>query len=151
VSHTDNDQTSDEGIGDTTSAFPAHLLGELDAPGAAGVEPDVAVAGWAGRPSGAALLVVKRGPNAGSRFLLDRPVTSAGRHPGSDIFLDDLSVSRRHAEFRREGGTLWVVDVDSLNGTYVNREPVESAALANGDEIQIGKFRLVFLTGPTTG
>ena len=100
--------------------------------------------------SGSALLVVKRGPNAGSRFLLDQPTTSAGRHPDSDIFLDDVTVSRRHAEFRLEGGEFQVVDVGSLNGTYVNREPVDSAVLANGDEVQIGKFRLVFLTGPKT-
>ena len=96
------------------------------------------------------MLVVKRGPNAGSRFLLDQPTTSAGRHPDSDIFLDDVTVSRRHAEFRLEGGEFQVVDVGSLNGTYVNREPVDSAVLANGDEVQIGKFRLVFLTGPKT-
>ncbi|EUA35508.1 oxoglutarate dehydrogenase inhibitor [Mycobacterium xenopi 3993] len=101
-----------------------------------------------GLPAGSALLVVKRGPNAGSRFLLDQPTTSAGRHPDSDIFLDDVTVSRRHAEFRLEGDEFHVVDVGSLNGTYVNREPVDSAVLANGDEVQIGKFRLVFLTGP---
>ena len=73
-----------------------------------------------------------------------------GRHPDSDIFLDDVTVSRRHAEFRLENGEFQVVDVGSLNGTYVNREPVDSAVLANGDEVQIGKFRLVFLTGPKT-
>ena len=84
-------------------------------------------------PSGSALLFVKRGPNAGSRFLLDQPVTSAGRHPGSDIFLDDVTVIRRHAEFRREKGEFQVVDIGSLNGTYVNRQPVESAVLASGD------------------
>jgi pSer/pThr/pTyr-binding forkhead associated (FHA) protein len=95
-------------------------------------------------PSGSALLVVKRGPNAGARFVLNQPVAAAGRHPGSTIYLDDVTVSRRHAEFRVENGTFWVVDVGSLNGTYVNREPVESAPLADGDEIQIGKFRLVF-------
>ncbi|MBV8347308.1 MAG: FHA domain-containing protein [Mycolicibacterium sp.] len=150
VNHREKDQTSDQVSGDTTSAFPAHLLGELDAPAASGVEPDVLVV--EGLPSGSALLVVKRGPNAGSRFLLDQPVTSAGRHPGSDIVLDDVTVSRRHAEFRLENGGFQVVDVGSLNGTYVNREPVDSAVLlANGDEIQIGKFRLVFLTRPTTG
>ncbi len=99
-------------------------------------------------PPGSALLVVRRGPNAGSRFLLDTDVTTAGRHPESDIFLDDVTVSRRHAEFRREGGVFTVRDVGSLNGTYVNRERVESAALANADEVQIGKFRLVFLSGP---
>jgi len=99
-------------------------------------------------PSDSLLLVVKRGPNAGSRFRLDQPVTSAGRHPDSDIFLDDVSVSRRHAEFRSENGEYLVVDTGSLNGTYVNRKPAESVALANGDEIQMGKFRLVFLTRP---
>jgi len=95
---------------------------------------------------GSALLVVKRGPNAGSRFLLDQDVTTAGRHPDSDIFLDDVTVSRRHAEFRREGSGYSVHDVGSLNGTYVNRERIEVAALAGGDEVQIGKFRLVYLT-----
>ncbi len=96
---------------------------------------------------GSALLVVKRGPNAGSRFLLDQSVTTAGRHPDSDIFLDDVTVSRRHAEFRREGnGYTAVHDVGSLNGTYVNRERIEAAPLSGGDEVQIGKFRLVYLT-----
>ena len=77
--------------------------------------------------------------------LLDRPVTSAGRHPGSDVFLDDITVSRRHAEFRWENDELHVVDVGSLSGTFVNREPVESAALVSGDEVQMGKFRLLFV------
>jgi hypothetical protein len=95
---------------------------------------------------GSALLVVKRGPNAGSRFLLDQDVTTAGRHPDSDIFLDDVTVSRRHVEFRRDGLGFAVYDVGSLNGTYVNRERIDSAALAGGDEVQIGKFRLVYLT-----
>ena len=97
-------------------------------------------------PAGSALLVVKRGPNAGSRFLLDQDVTTAGRHPDSDIFLDDVTVSRRHAEFRREGGGFVVHDVGSLNGTYLNRERIDSSPLSNGDEVQIGKFRLVYLT-----
>ena len=151
MSHTDNDndQAPHEGTGDTTSAFRADFLGELDASAAGAAE--AGVGDIEGLPSGSALLVVKRGPNAGSRFLLDRPVTSAGRHPNSDIFLDDVTVSRRHAEFRRENGEFWIVDIGSLNGTYVNRKPVQSAVLANGDEIQVGKFRLVFLTRPTTG
>ena len=99
-------------------------------------------------PAGAAILIVKRGPNAGARFLLDQETTTAGRHPESDIFLDDVTVSRRHAEFRLNDGTFEVVDVGSLNGTYVNREPRNSQVLAIGDEIQIGKFRLVFIAGP---
>jgi pSer/pThr/pTyr-binding forkhead associated (FHA) protein len=102
-------------------------------------------------PPGTALLVVLRGPNAGSRFLLDSDFTSAGRHPDSDIFLDEVTVSRRHAEFRRDNGEFRIVDISSLNGTYVNGKPVASAMLANGDEIAIGKFRLVVLIRPTTG
>jgi pSer/pThr/pTyr-binding forkhead associated (FHA) protein len=145
VTQKDNDQTSEEVTVETTSVFRADFLNELEAPA---VAPEGAVTGVEGLPAGSALLVVKRGPNAGSRFLLDQPVTSAGRHPDSDIFLDDVTVSRRHAEFRLETGDFQVVDVGSLNGTYVNREPVDSAVLANGDEVQIGKFRLVFLTGP---
>jgi hypothetical protein len=98
-------------------------------------------------PPGSALLVVKRGPNAGSRFLLDQDVTTAGRHPDSDIFLDDVTVSRRHVDFRREpNGGFSVHDVGSLNGTYVNRQRIDSAVLAGSDEVQIGKFRLVYLT-----
>jgi FHA domain/zinc-ribbon domain len=99
---------------------------------------------------GTALLVVRRGPNAGSRFLLDSPLTEVGRRPDSDIFLDDVTVSRRHAEFYRDGGRFAVRDVGSLNGTYVNRERIEEAALSGGDEVQIGKFRLVFLQGHRT-
>jgi pSer/pThr/pTyr-binding forkhead associated (FHA) protein len=148
VSHKYNNQTSEDGTRDITYAFPAHLLGELDAPVAAGVEPHVSAV--EGLPRGSALLVVTRGPNAGSQLLLGQPVTTAGRHHSSDIFLDDVTVSRRHVEFRLEHGQFRVVDIGSLNGTFVNREPVESAVLANGDEIQIGKFRLVFLTTPTT-
>ncbi|EOM78432.1 FHA domain-containing protein [Rhodococcus rhodnii] len=135
-----------ESPAETTSVFRADFLKELD--NTSGDRSDAPVSGVEGLPAGSALLVVKRGPNAGSRFLLDQATTSAGRHPDSDIFLDDVTVSRRHAEFRQEDDEFQVVDVGSLNGTYVNREPVDSAVLANGDEVQIGKFRLVFLTGP---
>jgi pSer/pThr/pTyr-binding forkhead associated (FHA) protein len=96
-------------------------------------------------PPGTALLIVLRGPNAGSRFLLDNDFTSAGRHPDSDIFLDDVTVSRRHAEFYRHGDRFTVRDVGSLNGTYVNRDRIEEAELYGGDEVQIGKFRLLFM------
>ena len=99
-------------------------------------------------PPGTALLLVRRGPNAGARFLLDLDVTTSGRHPDSDIFLDDVTVSRRHAEFHRDSGVFTVRDVGSLNGTYVNRERVETATLGNGDEVQVGKFRLVFIAVP---
>ncbi len=95
-------------------------------------------------PAGSALLVVRRGPNAGSRFLLDSDTTTAGRHPSSDIFLDDVTVSRRHAEFVRAGEGFAVRDVGSLNGTYVNRDRIDETRLAGGDEVQVGKYRLVF-------
>jgi len=148
VSTNDGPGIPPERAPETTSVFRADFLAEAEGTEAA---PEPAVSGVDALPAGSALLVVKRGPNAGSRFLLDRDTTSAGRHPDSDIFLDDVTVSRRHAEFRREGGEFVVVDVGSLNGTYVNREPVDTAVLANGDEVQIGKFRLVFLTGPGNG
>jgi pSer/pThr/pTyr-binding forkhead associated (FHA) protein/ribosomal protein L40E len=95
-------------------------------------------------PTGSALLVVLRGPNAGSRFLLDTESVSAGRHPDSDIFLDDVTVSRRHAQFRRTTDGFVVSDVGSLNGTYVNRDRIDEVLLTNGDEVQIGKYRLVY-------
>ncbi len=102
-------------------------------------------------PRDCALLIVQRGPSAGSRFLLDSDLITAGRHPESDIFLDDVTVSRRHAEFIRGAGEFRVRDVGSLNGTYVNRERIDDSPLANGDEVQIGKFRLVFFASQQGG
>ena len=99
-------------------------------------------------PSGSALLVVKRGAADGSRFLLDTDLSKAGRHPNADIFLDDVTVSRKHAEFIRTGRTFEVRDQASLNGTYLNGVRIDSAALANGDEVQIGKFKLTFYSSP---
>ena len=102
-------------------------------------------------PVGTGMVVVKRGPNAGSRFVLEAEVTRAGRHPDSEIFLDDITVSRRHAEFVRQGKGYVVRDVGSLNGTYLNRERIDEAPLATGDEVQIGKFKLVFLAASNEG
>jgi pSer/pThr/pTyr-binding forkhead associated (FHA) protein len=102
-------------------------------------------------PAGNALLVVQRGPNAGSRFLLDKDLTTVGRHPDSDIFLDDVTVSRRHAEFSRDGDGFVVRDVGSLNGTYLNRERIESTPVGSGDEVQVGKFLLLFFTHAAGG
>ncbi len=96
---------------------------------------------------GRGVLIVKRGPNAGSKFFLDSDHTHIGRHPDSEIFLDDITVSRRHAEIRRGEDGFAIHDVGSLNGTYVNRERVEQGGLRSGDEIQVGKFKLVFLGG----
>src|SRR5215831_14522084 len=98
-------------------------------------------------PPGTGILVVKRGPNVGSRFALEKDVVQAGRHPESDIFLDDVTVSRRHADIMRTDTRYVVRDAGPPNGTYLNRERVETAPLADGDELQIGTFKLVFLTG----
>ncbi|WP_440710463.1 FHA domain-containing protein [Herbiconiux sp. YIM B11900] len=95
-------------------------------------------------PSGSALLIVRRGPSSGARFLLDTTVSTVGRHPNADIFLDDVTVSRRHAEFTRHGHTFGVKDLGSLNGTYVEGVRVDEALLDDGAEVQIGKFRLTF-------
>lgn len=95
-------------------------------------------------PSGSALLIVQRGPNQGSRFLLDQDVTTVGRHPNADIFLDDVTVSRRHSEFRRHGSKFMIHDLASLNGTYFDGVRIDSALLDDGAEVQIGKFKLTF-------
>lgn len=91
---------------------------------------------------GNALLVVNRGPGDSNRFLIDSDITNVGRHPESDIFLDDITVSRHHAKFVRAGGKLYLEDLGSLNGTYVNRTLLDGrTVLREGDEIQIGKYR----------
>jgi pSer/pThr/pTyr-binding forkhead associated (FHA) protein len=95
-------------------------------------------------PSGSALLIVRRGPNIGARFLLDSDSTTAGRHPDADIFLDDVTVSRRHTEFLRHGSAFELKDLGSLNGTYFDGVRIENALLTDGAEVQIGKFRLTF-------
>jgi hypothetical protein len=96
-------------------------------------------------PSGSALLVVRRGPNVGARFLLDADLTTVGRHPEADIFLDDVTVSRRHAEFLRSGRSFEVKDLGSLNGTYLDGNRIDGTAqLLDGAEVQVGKFRLTF-------
>jgi hypothetical protein len=106
---------------------------------------DDAVVGLLELPRGVGLLVVKRGSDVGVRFALDAAITKAGRHPESDIFLDDITVSRRHAEFVTSDQVTTIRDVGSLNGTYVNRERIEEARLSSGDEVQIGKFKLLYL------
>lgn len=141
-----------EGSSETTStisitgleAYEAEVTGQHPVPPLS-AEAQAAVDAL---PGGSALLIVRRGPNSGSRFLLDSDLTTAGRHPNSDIFLDDVTVSRRHVEFRRRSdGGFTVSDVGSLNGTYVNRQQIDSAVLTNGDEVQIGKYRLVYFAG----
>ena len=138
----------ERGSAETTMSFAGLVPPEVHEAGEAGLSEDDLDALDA-LPPGCALLIVRRGPNSGARFLLDAPRTSAGRHPSSDIFLDDVTVSRRHAEFVRGDGAggpgpFRVRDVGSLNGTYVDRERIDDRELRTGDEVQIGKFRMVF-------
>lgn len=99
-------------------------------------------------PTGSALLLVRSGAMAGARYLLDTDVTTIGRHPEADIFFDDVTVSRRHAEITRSGSSFEIIDQRSLNGTYVNGERVDRSELVNGSELRIGKFRLNFFISP---
>ncbi len=152
---------SGEGDGETTATITLGSTGSHAAPGAgpsAEAKNDtsdklrpVDAAAVDALPPGHALLVVQKGPSSGSRFLLDSDKVEAGRHPDSDIFLDDVTVSRRHAVFHREQGSFTVADVGSLNGTYVNRDRIEQVRLGDGDEVQIGKYRLVFFSGHDRG
>lgn len=133
---------------DTTISFGS--LGAIDAEptGPVGLTAEQAAAVQA-LPRTSALLVMQRGPSSGARFLLDADRTVAGRSPHADIFLDDVTVSRKHAEFVRELDDFVVRDVGSLNGTYVNRERIDAVVLKAGDEVQIGKFRMTFHPSPT--
>ena len=127
---------------DTTMTFSQEFAASLAALDSnVTVEEQDAIAAL---PSGSALLVVRRGPNSGARFLLDADLTTVGRHPEADIFLDDVTVSRRHAEFLRNGRTFQVKDLGSLNGTYFDGERIDLAVLTDGPEVQVGKFRLTF-------
>ena len=126
--------------GDTTKTIPAMTVEDRESDL---LSPDEEAAVKA-LPRGSALLIVQRGSNAGSRYLLNTDVVTAGRHQASEIFLDDISVSRKHATFTRTRQGVVVKDLGSLNGTYVNRDLVDECLLRPGDEVQLGKFRLVF-------
>jgi pSer/pThr/pTyr-binding forkhead associated (FHA) protein len=139
----DPNQDVPESPSETTSTISLPPTSDTDLGSGGGLSADDAAALDA-LPPGSALLVVQRGPSAGSRFLLDTDEVSAGRHPDSDIFLDDVTVSRRHAVFRRTEEGFTVSDVGSLNGTYVNRDRIDDVLLSSRDEVQIGKFRLVY-------
>ena len=121
---------------------PATITFTLDGESGEEIEVDLASVGAGGR------LVVTRGPNTGSEFDLEHVITTAGRHPDSDIFLDDVTVSRRHVEIERTPSGSLVRDVGSLNGTYLNQQRIEGdTPITNGDELQVGKFKLVFVLG----
>lgn len=116
-------------------------------PGSSGSLPPVGSGLAAGVGPGESVLVVQRGGSAGTSYLLVGDLVTAGREPDSDLFLDDVTVSRRHAELRRMASGWLLRDVGSLNGTYVNRQRIEEAALSPGDEVQIGKYRFAYLVG----
>ncbi|RXZ86430.1 FHA domain-containing protein [Agromyces atrinae] len=127
---------------DTTLGFSREAAAQLAAIDAGiSAEEQEAIAAL---PTGSALLIARRGPGAGSRFLLDTDVTTVGRHPNADIFLDDVTVSRKHAEFHRHGTAFEVRDLTSLNGTYFDGVRIDTALLSDGAEVQVGKFRLTF-------
>lgn len=127
---------------DSTARYGEEFAAQLAAHGL-DLDSDAADA-LAALPSGSAILIVQRGPGIGSRFLLDGDLALAGRHPDAEVFLDDVTVSRRHAEFVRSGTVFTVRDLGSLNGTYVGGSLVDSAELSDGLDVQIGKFRLTF-------
>jgi pSer/pThr/pTyr-binding forkhead associated (FHA) protein len=135
----DLDGGDSQGVSDSTQRFSDDLLA-ADEHGLNSEERSAIEA----LPSESALLIVQRGPNQGSRFLLDQDVTTVGRHPNADIFLDDVTVSRRHSEFRRHGSKFMIHDLASLNGTYFDGVRIDSALLDDGAEVQIGKFKLTF-------
>ena len=95
-------------------------------------------------PPRSALLIVRKGPNLGARFLLDADSTVAGRHPKCEIFLDDVTVSRKHAAFVRDGEGFLLRDLGSLNGTWVDGAIVNAAPLHDGSSVQIGTFTLIY-------
>jgi len=134
---------------DTTMSFGAiePVEVEIEAGAPVGLTADE-VGAVNALPPTSALLVMQRGPSAGARFLLDAERTVAGRSTGADIFLDDVTVSRKHAEFVREGNQFVVRDIGSLNGTYVNRTRIDQSVLRAGDEVQIGKYRMTFHPSP---
>lgn len=123
----------------------------LAGPASTGSLPPVGSGLAPGVQPGEAVLVVRRGMGEGTSYLLTGDVVTAGRETDSDLFLDDVTVSRRHAELRRMANGWLLHDVGSLNGTYVNRRRIEEAALSAGDEVQIGKYRFVYLVGGEPG
>jgi len=131
------EQERRDGPVDTTASLDPDAL-------AAGADPTASAADGGGDRR----LIITRGPGAGSTFLLDRPEIRIGRHPEADILLDDVTVSRRHALASTLDGRVVLTDQGSLNGTYVAGERVDSHVLADGDEVQVGRFHLVFREGP---
>jgi pSer/pThr/pTyr-binding forkhead associated (FHA) protein len=133
---------------DLSAEHPAEATGTLDAPvSTTGPLGPIRGADIIGVPAGTAMLIVRRGPSEGTSFTLSSDVTTIGRGDFADVVLDDVTVSRNHAEIRHTPEGWQLRDVGSLNGTYVNRERIDEIVLSGGDEVQIGKYRFVFLIG----
>jgi hypothetical protein len=126
---------NDPNLGATTATYKVGETGELEE-----VKLEDVVA------RGAALVIRSGGGRAGESFALEADRLTVGRRPDSDIFLDDVTVSRDHAVIVRRGSDYYLDDCGSLNGTYINRERIESQRLSDGDELQIGKYKLAFLS-----
>lgn len=134
--------------GDTTRVGPVYDPAAVEEPATEDLSAEDQRA-IAMLPADSALLIVRQGPAAGARFLINSDTTTAGRHPRCDIFLDDITVSRNHARLSRREGHIWVEDENSLNGTYVNKALIDGpVALRRGDEVQIGKYRMLFFNHP---
>lgn len=138
------ERLASEPSGETTQLY----LGSRSHPWSVPLLDAAEAAAVAALPAGSAFLLCHRGPRAGSRYLLDQDHITIGRHPDNDICLEDITVSRRHLEFRREAHRYFVHDLASLNGTYLNGARVDLAAVSDGDEIRVGKFRLLFAASP---
>jgi pSer/pThr/pTyr-binding forkhead associated (FHA) protein len=126
-----------DAAGPTTATYRVGETGEMEA-----VDLGNVVA------RGAALVIRAGGGRAGESFALERDRLTVGRRPDSDIFLDDVTVSRDHAVIVRRGSDYYLDDCGSLNGTYVNRRRIDSQRLSDGDELQVGKYKLAFLSRP---
>jgi len=127
--------TSEPGVSDTTATYRIGETGEIEP-----VQLDDVVA------RGAALVIRSGGGRTGESFAIDGEKLTIGRRPDSDIFLDDVTVSRDHALLVRRGHDWFLDDCGSLNGTYVNRQRIESHRLQDGDELQVGKYKLAYLS-----
>ncbi|GFZ95905.1 FHA domain-containing protein [Nesterenkonia alkaliphila] len=140
--HHEHDVAPESASETTSIALPPAHTGPLEAHLS---DQDSAAIG--ALPRGSALLIAHTGANQGARFLLDQDETTVGRHPEADVFLDDVTVSRRHVKILRTEAGFQIQDLGSLNGTYVNHDRVDAHLLSAGDEVQVGKFRLTFYAG----
>ena len=131
------------GLRSVVGDSPADLISDLISH--ANKEERQIIEGVISGDGNSAMVFIHRGAQKGSRFLVTADGVTIGRSPESSIFLDDVTVSRKHASIVKDGTTFSFVDSGSLNGSYINNEAVSTRDLQNGDEIQIGKFHMLFI------